>query len=111
MPGWFTPIALRHPDAVHLFSLRPEGPVVCFGLLDVSAPGLAVVASQPGAADMMWTFGDEDVRRLLGRIDATAPVGIERLSVTAIPRGDRVDESGALATLGRPNFSFVIRST
>ncbi len=103
---------LCQSDAVHLFLLGPDGPVGCFGLVQVAAPGLAVVVSQPGAADMMWTFGDGDVRkRLLRRIAATTPVEIERLSITAIPRGHRVDGSGALATLVRPNFSFVLRST
>ena len=111
-PGWFTPIALRQPDAIHMFSLRPEGPVVRCGLLDVSPPGLAVVESGAEAIDTIETSGDEKARdRLLQLIDATTPIELSRLSITAVPRGDRSDDSGALTTLDRPNFSFVIGSS
>ena len=44
-PGWFTQIALTESDAVHLFSLRSEPTLVACGILDPTAPGLAVVAS------------------------------------------------------------------
>ena len=111
-PGWFTSIALRQPDAIHMFSLRPQAPVVCCGVLDVSLPGLAVVERSAEAIDTIQTFGDEKAReRLLDLIDATVPVELSRLSITAIPRDDRSNDSGPLTTLDRPNFSFVIDST
>lgn len=110
-PGWFTPIALREPDAVHLFSFRSEGPVVYCGILDPSAPGLAVVASEPGAGQALQTFGGAQARqRLLRLVHAEAPIEVNNLSIRAIPAGEHVDEHRALATLTRPNFTFVICS-
>lgn len=114
-PGWFTPIALRQPDAVHLFAITAEGPVVCSGVLDVSAPGLAVVQSRAGAGETIHTFGDDPNkrdrarRRLLHLIEAEAPVEIPRLAIEAIPSGEPLDDHASLATIARPNFSFVIR--
>ncbi len=107
--GWFTPIALRDPDAVHLFSLGAEGPAVCRGILDPSAPGLSVVRSDRAGGNTIQTFGSEQARRrLLRLIDTDAPVEVDDLTISAIPAGDPPGEHGALATLARPHFTFVI---
>lgn len=108
-PGWFTPIALCEHDAVHLFSLRSQGPVIYSGVLDAVAPGLAVVESDPTAGNAIHAFGGEQpYRRLLELIDSSAPVEVRDLVIKASPAREQVDESGALATLTRPNFSFLI---
>jgi protein-L-isoaspartate(D-aspartate) O-methyltransferase len=108
-PGWFTPIGLREPDAVSLFMVAPEGPVVCCGVLDAAAPALAVVASDPRLGNTVQAFGgDQARRRLLRFIDTEAPIEIKNLSIKAIPAGMPVNEYRALATLTRPNFTFVV---
>lgn len=108
-PGWFTPIALCEHDAVHLFSLRSQGAVIYAGVLDAVAPGLAVVESDPTAGDTIHAFGDEEpYRRLLELIDSVAPVDVSDLVIKASPAREQVDESGALAMLTRPNFSFLV---
>jgi len=108
-PGWFTPIALREPDAIHLFSLAPEGAVVCWGILDALTPGLAVVASGPLGDPVLRTFGGEQPRRrLLHLIESEPPVELADLAIIAIPEAKVVETTGALAPLTRPNFSFVI---
>ncbi len=110
-PGWFTPIGLREPDAVSLFTLAPEGPIVCCGLLDASAPALAVVASDPRSGDTVQAFGgDQARRRLLRLIETEAPIEVKNLSIRAIPAGVPVNEHRALATLTRPNYTFVVCS-
>lgn len=108
-PGWFTPIALGHPDAVHLFSLRAEGTVVCWGVLGTSPPGLAVVVSRPGDAPTLETFGaDQPRQRLLALMRHGDAIPVENLSISAVPAGHPVDDRKAVATLTRPNFTFVI---
>lgn len=110
-PGWFTPIALREPDAIHLYSPRRDGPLVCCGILQTSPPGLAVVVSRPGAGNTLEVFGaDQVARRLLALIDGEPPIEVKHLSIRAVPAGQPVDEHDALAALSRPNFSFVICS-
>ena len=110
-PGWFTPIGLRERDAVSLFRLAPEGAVVCCGVLDASAPALAVVASDPRSGNTVQAFGgDQARRRLLRLIDTEAPIEMKNLSIKAIPAGVPVNEYRALATLTRPNFTFVVCS-
>ncbi len=86
------------------------------GILDLDAPGLAVVESHPiarAAGETIHTFGHDQARtRLLALIDATAPVEVSELAITAVPAHQHVDQPEALAVLARPNFSFVIsRST
>lgn len=108
--GWFTGIALRDPDAVHLFSESPAGPVIRSGLLQLAPAGLAVVESRPPSADVLRTFGDDEVvRRLLDLLNRTPAIDQADLAVSAVPAGEVVDDMGALTTLVRPNFTFVIR--
>lgn len=108
-PGWFTRIAVAHPDAVHLFSLGSDGPVVGRGIVDASAAGLAVIVSGPDSGDHVRVFGSDEVRRrLFSMIDAEAPIELRDLSVTAIRAGELPHEDQPLVTLTRPNFSFVI---
>ena len=111
-PGWFTPIALCQPEAIHLFSLQPEGPVVGWGMLEMSPPGLAVVVLRGGGASTLETFGEDLARRrLLTLIDKEPPIELGDLAVSAVPAGRPVDGRDALTTLDRPNFTFVIRGT
>ena len=109
--GWFTGIALAEPDAVNLFAEGPSGSVVRSGILQVSPPGLAVVETAPPAADRLRAFGGDAARRrlldLLRRWPAIDPVD---LAISAIPAGEEVEDDDALATLPRPNFTFVIRT-
>jgi len=114
-PSWFTAVALSEPGAIHLFASRPEGPVSRAGILDPSGPGLAVVESQPHAhgpqGHTILAFGsgsEGPQRRLLERLRA-GPIDLRRVAVSAIPAGRPVDDRGALATLARPNFTFVVR--
>ena len=108
-PGWFTRIALAEPDAVHLFSLGPDGPVVGRGILDPSVPGLAVIVSDPHGGNTVQVFGGEDVRgRLLSMIEVGAPIELKDLFIRAVKAGGPVHEEKPLVTLTRPNFSFVI---
>lgn len=110
-PGWFTQIALTEPDAVHLFSLGSEPALVACGILDRTAPGLAVVASRAGTPQTLEAFGDEDVsRRLVRLIESREPVQLSDLAIAAIPAvgPKRPVRNGALATLLRPNFTFVV---
>ena len=110
-PGWFTRIALAHPDAVHLFSLGSDGPVVGRGIVDASGAGLAVIVSGPDGGNSVQVFGSDEVRRrLLSMIDAEPPIELTDLSITAIGAGEPAHEEQALATLARPNFHFVICS-
>ena len=108
--GWFTPIALGEPDAVNLFADGPTGPVVRSGILQVEPPGLAVVETKPPAADVIRSFGDDEARRRLVDLLQTAPaLDPSQLAVSALPTGEDVDSDGAVATLIRPNFTFVVR--
>ncbi|MDQ3641332.1 MAG: methyltransferase domain-containing protein [Actinomycetota bacterium] len=110
-PGWFTRMALVEPDAVHLFSLGPDGPVIGRGVIDASVPGLAVIVSDPRGGNAVQVFGGGEVRgRLLRMIDAGPPLELRDLSVKAIGAGEPVHEHQPLVTLTRPNFSFVISS-
>lgn len=110
-PGWFTQIALTEPDAVHLFSLNSEPTLVACGILDPTTPGLAVVASRAGTPPSVETFGGEDVRRRLIRlIESREAVELSHLVIAAVPavHANRPAANGALATLLRPNFTFVV---
>ena len=110
-PGWFTRMALVEPDAVHLFSLGPHGPVVGRGVIDASVPGLAVIVSDPRGGNTVQVFGGEEVRgRLLKMIGAGPPIELRGLSITAIGAGEPVHAHQPLVTLTRPNFRFGITS-
>lgn len=112
-PGWFTPIALGEADAVHLFSHRPDGPLIWAGILDPTAPGLAVVESHPLAgrleAHRICSFGNErPLRRLLHLTGQGAPIDMRTLELSAHPTAAAYDETGALATIVRPEYTFVV---
>ncbi len=65
--------------------------------------------SGPAGGSTIQTFGsDQARRRLLRLIDTEAPVEVDDLTISAIPAGDPAGEHGAIATLTRPNFTFVI---
>ena len=109
--GWFTSIALREPDAVHLFAERPDGPIIRSGLLQVSPPGLAVVETKPPAGDVVRAFGsDEALRRLLDLLERSPAIDLADVAISAVPAGMEVDDHGALTALVRPNFTLVVRS-
>lgn len=108
-PGWFTPIALTQEDAIHLFRSHRDGPVVCWGILEMSPPGLALVVSRPGAGTTLDTYGaDQSRQRLLTLIEGAAPIQVDDLSISAVPTGRPADDGDALAILARRNFTFVI---
>ena len=108
--GWFTLIALREPGAVHLFTERPDGPIIRSGILQESPPGLAVVETKPPAADVLRTFGSEEpLRRLLVLLAGSPAIDPADLIIWAVPAGLEVEDDGALATLVRPNFTLVVR--
>jgi protein-L-isoaspartate(D-aspartate) O-methyltransferase len=108
--GWFTPIALGEPGAVNLFAEGASGSVIRSGILQESPPGLAVVETKPPTADVIRSFGDDGaLRRLLELLDRGPVIDPATLSITAVPAGEDVDSDGALATLVRPYFTFVIR--
>ena len=110
--GWFTGIALAEPDAVNLFAEGPSGSVIRSGILQVSPPGLAVVETAPPAANRIRAFGRDGARhRLLDLLQRTPVIDPANLAISAVPTGEDVDGDGALATLVRPNFTFVIRAT
>jgi protein-L-isoaspartate(D-aspartate) O-methyltransferase len=105
--GWFTPIALREPDAVNLFTQGPDGPVVGTGLMSVSPPGLAIVDS----AGTIRAYGsDEPLARLRDLVRRLPAIDPARLAITATPAGEPVDAAGALASLVRPQFTVVVRA-
>lgn len=107
--GWFTRMALIEPDAVHLFSLGRDGPVVGRGVIDASVPGLAVIVSDPRGANTVQVFGGEEVGgRLLRMIGSGPPIELRNLFISAVRAGEPVDEHQPLVTLTRPNFRFVI---
>jgi protein-L-isoaspartate(D-aspartate) O-methyltransferase len=108
--GWFTAVALGEPDALHLFSGGPDGPTIATGILTVSPPGLAVVESRPPRSDTLRTFGRGEARpRLLDLVARVPAVDPAALAISATPTANDVDGGGALATLVRPNFTFVVR--
>ena len=108
--GWFTGIALAEPDAVNLFAEGPSGTVVSAGILQGSPPGLAVVETAPPAANRIRAFGSDDaLRRLLDLMQRTPAIDPADLTISAVPAGENVEIAGALATLVRPHFTFVIR--
>lgn len=107
--GWFTPIALGHPDAVHLFMGGSGGSVIGRGIVDAVSRGLALVVSHPADGDTIRTFGAPRARQhLLGLIQTEAPVGLKNLTITAIPAGQPAGGSKTLGILERPNFSFLL---
>jgi protein-L-isoaspartate O-methyltransferase len=107
--GWFTSIALREPDAVHLFAEGPGAPVIRSGILQLSPPALAVVETKPPAADVIRVFGSgEPLHRLLDLLRGPA-IDPGELAISAVPSGTDIYSEGALATLVRPNFTFVVR--
>jgi protein-L-isoaspartate O-methyltransferase len=109
-PGWFTPIALTEPDAVHLFSLRSEPALVACGILDLTRRGLAVVASRAGTPQTVESFGDEGAARtLLGILGSREPVELRDLTIAAVPTVRSTDTQAALAVLLRQDFKFVVR--
>jgi protein-L-isoaspartate(D-aspartate) O-methyltransferase len=104
--GWFTPIALAEPGAISMFS---EGPVIRSGLVQVSPPALAVVETHPPAADTFRVFGDPALLdRLVDLLRGRPALDPSELSIAAVPTGQPVDAGHALATLRRPNFTFVV---
>lgn len=109
-PGWFTPLALRQPDALSLFSASPGGPLVCCGILDAPARSLAVVTSGSNGASEVQVFGGEQAgRRLLDLVRSEAPVDVSSLTITAVPAGGIVEgRVGAMARLTRNNFTFLL---
>ncbi len=108
--GWFTPIALRHSDAIQLFAQETGETVNCYGILDAVTPGLAVVASCAGNADTVRVFGAGAARgRLFSLIEAEPPIDLERIGITGIRAGESCATTGALAVLTRPNFTFLLR--
>lgn len=109
-PGWFTPIALREPQAVHLFSLGSEPALVAWGILDSTRLGLAAVASRGGTPETLESFGDEEVaRRLLNMLESCEPVELRDLRIDAVAAVRPADAHGALAAFVRQNFTFVVR--
>lgn len=109
--GWFTGIALGEPDAVNLFAEGPSGSVIRSGILQVSPPGLAVVETAPPAANRIRAFGSDAARhRLLDLLERSPAIDPARLAISAVPAGADVEGDGAMATLVRPNFTFVIRA-
>lgn len=109
--GWFTGIALGEPDAVNLFAEGPSGSVIRSGILQVSPPGLAVVETAPPAANRIRAFGSDAARhRLLDLLERSPAIDPARLAISAVPAGADVESDGAMATLVRPNFTFVIRA-
>ena len=107
--GWFTRMALIEPDAVHLFSLGRDGPVVGRGVIDASVPGLAVIVSDPRGVNTVQVFGGEEAGgRLLRMIGSGPPIELRNLFISAVRAGEPVDEHQPLVTLTRPNFRFVI---
>lgn len=103
---WFTPIALAEAGAVSMFS---EGPVIRSGLVQLSPPALAVVETHPPAADQFRVFGDPPLLdRLVDVLRRRPAIDPSELSISAIPNGHPVDAGHALATLRRPNFTFVV---
>lgn len=83
--------------------------MICSGILDVSAPGLAVVASCPGGLETVLTFGEKAPRRrLFDLIDTETPVDFRDLVITAVPYGEQFDSGSALAVLDRHNFTFLV---
>lgn len=110
--GWFTAIALREPDAVNLFAAGRDSSITRSGILQVSPPGLAVVETCPPARNVFRVFGsDEPLRRFLDLLERHPAIDPSRLAISAIPTGEPVDGEGALATLVRPNFTFVVRAS
>jgi protein-L-isoaspartate(D-aspartate) O-methyltransferase len=109
--GWFTPIALAEPGAVSLFSDGPGGPVIRSGLVQVAPPALAVVETHPPAADQLRVFGDPALLdRLVDVLRRRPAIDQSQLSISALPAGVAVDAvEPALATLRRPNFTFIVR--
>ena len=107
--GWFTPIALTQPGAIHLFSRGPEGPLVYSGILDPSGPGLAVVSSGPAPPDTIHTFGAGKARQQLeALLNGAHAARLEELTIVGIPAGQEIAGSSTLATLTRPNFTFAV---
>ena len=110
-PGWFTSVALREPDAIHLYADGPGGPTVLTGILRLDPPGLAVVETSPPAVPRLRTFGsDAPLSRLLDLLERVPAVDPTRLVISAGPAGEDVDGAGALATLVRPDYAFVVRA-
>lgn len=108
--GWFTAIALGEPDAVHMFSHAPAGPVIRLGILQEAPAGLAVVETRPPRANVIRAVGSDDARqRLLELLERTPAIDPRQLAISAVPAGADVDDEGALATLARPNFTFVVK--
>lgn len=109
--GWFTAIALAEPGAISLFSDGPGGTVVRSGLVQLSPPGLAVVETHPPAADQLRVFGDPALLdRLVDVLRRRPAIDQSRLSISALPAGVTAGAGEpALATLRRPNFTFVVR--
>lgn len=112
--GWFTSIALGEPGAVHLFAEDPDGPVIRAGLLSLDRASLAVVESRPLATppvdDRIRSYGSEDALvRLLDLVRRRPAVDPGHLVIVATPTGTESDRRRALATLVRPNFTFVVR--
>lgn len=104
--GWFTPIALAEPGAVSMFC---EGPVIRSGLVQLSPPALAVVETHPPATDQFRVFGDPALLdRLVDVLRRRPAIDPSELSISAIPNGHPVDAGHAVATLRRPNFTFVV---
>lgn len=104
-PGWFTVIALTADDAVRLSRHRREGLQAWAGVLHTSPPGLAVVDGR-----RIKVFGsDRSLDRLLDLIDRTPAVDPTELAISVVPTGAPIDTAGAITTLVRPHFTYVVR--
>ncbi|MGI8984865.1 MAG: methyltransferase domain-containing protein [Acidimicrobiales bacterium] len=110
-PGWFSAIALTEPGAVHLFTETPTGAVIRSGLLQLTPPAMAVVESHPPAPALIRTFGHaEPLDRLVHLMSRRPALDPSTLSISALPTGSPIHQDGAIATLVRPNFTFVVRA-
>ncbi len=115
-PGWFTPIALAEPDAVHLFSHGGQAPTIYAGVVGLSPPSLAVLewhplADPPVAEQICILRSDEAAARLVELIDRSAPVDIRTLAISASPATPSVahrHREQAISTLVRPNYTMVV---
>lgn len=110
---WSTALAITEPDAVQLFSRADDRPIIRAGILDIPTRSLAVIDlnGHPGALRMVHSIGGAHARlRLLEAIERLAPLDFSRLTVGARPTAGAGATTGGIATLTRPEFTFLIDS-